>query len=58
MGISTEIADGLTEMEADFPATFVWNSTSYKCLAGPESRHVGAGEKIGSPGGSLRTADG
>mgnify|MGYP004217236967 FL=1 len=44
MGISSEIADGLTEMEADFPATFVWNSTSYKCLAGAESRHVGAGE--------------
>ena len=44
MAINSEIADGLTEMEADFPATFVWNSTSYTCLAGAESRSVGAGE--------------
>jgi hypothetical protein len=38
MSIATEIADGLTELEADFPATFVWNSTTYKCLAGSETR--------------------
>ena len=44
MAINSEIADGLTEMETDFPATFVWNSTSYTCLAGAESRAVGAGE--------------
>jgi hypothetical protein len=44
MAINSEIADGLTEMEADFPATFVWNSKSYTCLAGAESRSVGAGE--------------
>ena len=44
MAINSEIADGLTELEADFPATFVWNSTSYTCLAGAESRSVGAGE--------------
>ena len=44
MAINSEIADGLTEMEADFPATFIWNSTSYDCLAGAESRSVGAGE--------------
>lgn len=44
MSIATEIADGLTELEADFPATFVWNSTSYKCLAGSESREVTAAE--------------
>lgn len=40
MSIATEIADGLTEMEADFPATFVWNSTSYDCLAGAEAREA------------------
>jgi len=28
MAINSEIADGLDELEADFPATFVWNSTS------------------------------
>ena len=44
MAISSEIADGLTELDADFPASFVWNSTSYTCLAGSESRQVGAGE--------------
>ena len=44
MAINSEIADGFTEMEADFPATFVWSSTSYDCLAGAESRSVGAGE--------------
>jgi len=33
MAISSEIADGLTELEADFPATFVWNSTSYNNIA-------------------------
>ena len=43
MAINSEIADGLDELEADFPATFVWNSTSYTCLAGAESRAVGAG---------------
>ena len=44
MAINSEIADGLDELEADFPATFVWNSTSYTCLAGAESRAVSAGE--------------
>lgn len=44
MSIADEIADGLDELEADFPASFVWNSTSYDCLAGSESRSVGAGE--------------
>ena len=44
MAINSEIADGLDELEADFPATFVWNSTSYDCLAGAESRAVAAGE--------------
>lgn len=44
MSIATEIADGLTEMEADFPATFVWNSTTYKCLAGSETRAGGRSE--------------
>lgn len=44
MAISSEIADGLTEIEGDFPATFVWNSTSYTCIAGPESRAVSAGD--------------
>jgi len=44
MSIATEIADGLDEMEADFPATFVWNSTTYDCLAGGERRDVTAGE--------------
>ena len=44
MSIATEIADGLDELETDFPATFVWNSTSYNCLAGSESRSVNAGE--------------
>ena len=44
MPISSEIADGLTEMQTDFPATFVWNSTTYTCLAGAESRSVDAGE--------------
>ena len=44
MSIQNEIADGLSEMEADFPATFVWDSTTYTCLAGSESRSVGAGE--------------
>ena len=33
----------MTELELDFPATFVWNSTTYKCLAGAESRAVSAG---------------
>ena len=42
MAINSEIADGLTELEADFPATFIWNSTSYDCLAGAETRSVGA----------------
>ena len=32
MAIANEIADGLTEIEGDFPATFVWNSTSYACM--------------------------
>tara|TARA_B100000427_G_C15249787_1_gene481649 strand:+ start:240 stop:557 length:318 start_codon:yes stop_codon:yes gene_type:complete len=44
MGISQEIADGLTEIETDFPATFIWNSTSYKAIAGSESRAVSAGD--------------
>lgn len=44
MAISSEIADGLTELEGDFPATFVWNSTTYTATAGPESRSVEAGE--------------
>ena len=44
MAISSEIADGLTELEGDFPATFVWNSTTYTAIAGPESRSVEAGE--------------
>ena len=38
MSIATEIADGLDELETDFPATFVWLSNSYTCLAGSESR--------------------
>ena len=44
MPISFEIADGLTELETDFPATFVWNSISYTCIAGAESRAVNVGE--------------
>jgi len=44
MAIADEIADGLTELETDFPATFVWNSTTYGCLAGSETRGVEAGE--------------
>lgn len=44
MAIASEIADGLTEIRADFPQTFVWNSTTYDCIAGPESRSVEAGE--------------
>ncbi len=44
MAINSEIADGLDELEADFLATFVWNSTSCDCLVGAESRSVGAGE--------------
>ena len=44
MAIADEIADGLTEMEADFPATFVWNSTSYKAVVSGETRAVDAGE--------------
>ena len=44
MAIANEIADGLTEIEGDFPATFVWNSTSYACIAGAESRAVQAGD--------------
>jgi len=43
MALSSEIADGLTELETDFSATFIWNSTSYKCIAGAESRSVDAG---------------
>ncbi|SVB57823.1 uncharacterized protein METZ01_LOCUS210677, partial [marine metagenome] len=43
MAINSEIADGLTELEADFPATFVWNSTCYTCLADAESRAVSVG---------------
>ena len=30
-------------LEGDFPATFVWNSTTYTAIAGPESRSVEAG---------------
>ena len=30
-------------LEGDFPATFVWNSTTYTAIAGPESRNVEAG---------------
>jgi len=44
MSIATEMADGLAELEADFPATFVWNSTTYDCLAGGERRDVTAGD--------------
>lgn len=44
MAISSEIADGLTELEGDFPATFVWNSTSYTCIASAETRTVDVGE--------------
>ena len=44
MSIANEIADGLAELETDFPASFVWNSSSYTCLAGSESRSVNAGE--------------
>ena len=44
MAIANEIADGLTEIEGDFAQTFVWNSTTYVCIAGPESRSVDAGE--------------
>ena len=44
MPIDSEIADGLTEIEADFPATFIWNSTTYKAVAGSESRAVVTGE--------------
>ena len=44
MASSSEIADGLTEMETEFGNTFVWNSTTYKCIAGAESRAVDAGD--------------
>ena len=44
MAIDSEIADGLNEIETDFPATFIWTSTSYKCIAGSESRAVSAGD--------------
>lgn len=44
MAIANEIADGLDEIETDFPATFVFNSTSYDAIAGPESRAVIAGD--------------
>ena len=44
MAIADEIADGLSELETDFPATFIWNSTTYDCLAGAETRGVDAGE--------------
>ena len=43
MAISSEIADGLTELK-ETSATFVWNSTTYTTIAGPESRSVEAGE--------------
>ena len=44
MAIASEIADGLTEIETDFPAPFIWNSTTYKCIAGGESRAVSPGD--------------
>ncbi|SVB57821.1 uncharacterized protein METZ01_LOCUS210675 [marine metagenome] len=48
MAINSEIADGLTELEADFPATFVWNSTSlcvFSLRADPEYQEQGVVEK-------------
>ena len=57
MAISSEIADGLTELEGDFPATFVWNSTTYTAIAGPESRSVEAGEFGLEQIDSLKTVD-
>ncbi len=44
MAINNELADGLDEIESDFPSTFIWNSTAYKGIAGSESRAVAAGE--------------
>jgi hypothetical protein len=44
MAIADEIADGLTELETDFPATFVWNSSSYKAIVSGETRAVDANE--------------
>jgi len=40
MTIQNELADGLVELEADFPDTFIWDATSYKCLVSSESRNI------------------
>tara|TARA_Y100000310_G_scaffold341264_1_gene439881 strand:- start:1339 stop:1650 length:312 start_codon:yes stop_codon:yes gene_type:complete len=44
MAIADEIADGLSELETDFPATFVWQTTTYDAIASGESRNVTSGE--------------
>ena len=38
MAIADEIADGLSELETDFPATFIWAGSTWDCLAGSEQR--------------------
>lgn len=53
MSIQTEIADGLLELEADFPDTFVWNSTTYACLVGTEERDILAGAYGAEAGDSV-----
>jgi hypothetical protein len=40
MAITSEIGDGLTEMETDFPAIFIWNQKGNMCLAGVEERVI------------------
>ena len=40
MAINSEIGDGLTEMETDFPAIFIWNQKGNMCLAGVEERVI------------------
>jgi len=53
MSIQTEIADGLLELEADFPDTFVWNSTTYACLVSTEERDILAGAYGAEAGDSV-----
>jgi len=40
MPANQEIADGLSELESEFPATFIWDNQQWTCLASSESRSV------------------
>ena len=44
MAANDEIADGLAELEAEFPATFVWNSATYTAVVSGETRSTNLGE--------------